>query len=351
MQRYGGISRYFANLNNGLNKQPGFSSSISILYSENEYIKDLNFPLNNALGHRLFSGHNSRIYRWNRRYTNILLKTSKYDIFHPTYYDPYFLGRIKCPFVLTVHDMVHELLPQIFLDAEEVASRKKTLITAANKIIAISEHTKRDITRFYPEAESKISVVHHGYCKTNYGTSALILPEKYVLFVGERWHYKNFLKSIAAISNLFLKDKHLMLVCAGGGPFDKKETALFDELDISAQCMQMNANDAELGQLYREARLFFFPSLQEGFGLPILEAFAADCPVVCSNTASLPEVAGDAAYYFDPEDGPGMINTVEKVLYDSELQVKLKTAGQKRLRSFTFDTCLKNTISVYRSLF
>src|SRR4051812_43974399 len=119
-QRYGGISRYFFNLNKGLNAIPGVSSSIATLYSENEYIKDSSIPLNNGLGRKLFTGHNNRIYRWNRRYSSYKIRQGNFDIFHPTYYDPYFIGDLKKPFVLTVHDMIHELMADQFTDNNDV---------------------------------------------------------------------------------------------------------------------------------------------------------------------------------------------------------------------------------------
>ena len=91
VQRYGGLSRYFADLHTGLNKLPGVNSKIATLYSENEYIKGLALPLNKALGKKLFAGHFGRTYRWNRRYIMLKIRLGNFDVLHPTYYDPYFL--------------------------------------------------------------------------------------------------------------------------------------------------------------------------------------------------------------------------------------------------------------------
>ena len=350
MQRYGGISRYFANLNDGLNKYPGNKSFISALYSENEYIKNTPIPLNNSIGRSLFAGHNNRIYRWNRRYSQLCLRLSSFDVFHPTYFDPYFIQHLKKPFVLTVHDMIYELLPHLFQDAEEIVARKKILIKKADRIISISDHTKNEIVKFYPEVESKISVVHHGYAFADHEIIQLDLPDQYILFIGERWHYKNFIKLVNAVSGLLVKNRDLNLICVGGRSFSEVETSLFQRLGITSQCHQLNATDAELKQIYAQARLFVFPSLQEGFGLPLLEAFSSNCPVVCSNATSLPEIAGEAAIYFNPEDDASIKVAVEKVLYDSSLQQQLRQMGKKRMELFTFDNCLKGTLEVYRSL-
>lgn len=350
MQRYGGISRYFANLNNGINKLPGQSSSISAFYSENEYIKNNGLPLNNALGRRLFNGHMNRIARWNRRYTQQVIKAGNFDVLHPTYYDPYFVPFLNKPFVLTVHDMIHELLPPFASDAEEVKEQKRITIKAADKIIAISENTKRDIIKFYPEAESKIEVVYHGYVPTVSEPITLTLPEKYILFVGERWHYKNFTRLVNALSGLLQKDPELSLLCIGGGAFNESEKALFAKYGIAAKCLQINATDEVLTKAYQRAQLLVFPSLLEGFGLPLLEAFANNCPVVCSNTSSMPEVGGDAARYFDPRDETDIQNAVQKVLYDDALQQRFKAKGLEQLALFSFDTCLQNTVKVYETL-
>jgi glycosyltransferase involved in cell wall biosynthesis len=351
LQRYGGISRYFAGLNEGLNTRPGISSKICALYTENEYIKDLHFLFNNTTGKLLFHGHRNRIIRWNRRFCEWNLKLNNFDIFHPTYYDPYFITQIKKPFIVTVHDMIHESLPQLFADSQLVIAQKKILIEKANALIAISEHTKQAIINCYPHTEAKITVVPHGYILNSaLADAGLALPDKYILFVGERWHYKNFLPFVSAISNLLNGDKQLHLVCAGGGAFTSIEKEVFSKLNFSGQCRQVNATDAELKQLYTRAALFAFPSLQEGFGLPLLEAFANNCPVVCSNSSCFPEIAGDSAEYFNPADSASISGAIEKVLNDGNLSQNLIRKGQQKLQSYTFDKCIDNTIQVYSSL-
>lgn len=353
MQKYGGISRYFANLNHGLNATPGISSSIATLYSENEYLSNEPFFLKNAIGSRLFAGKKDRMYKWNRRFSRWNVRKGNYDVFHPTYLDPYFIKYIKKPFVVTVHDMIYELYPELFdHTAQDIINRKKLLIEKASAVIAISEHTKSDIIKFYPKAESKITVVHHGYALSNSATNEppLTLPKNYILFVGDRWHYKNFQPFVKAIRNLFHADASLNLICAGGGSFSKEELTLFNKLNIEQQCTQMSVTDAGLMQLYGQAKLFVFPSWQEGFGLPVLEAFANNCPVVCSNATSLPEVAGKAALYFDPM-GPGTIRTaVEQVLNSTAIQKECIKRGRQQLSLFTFEACVQNTIKVYQSV-
>lgn len=351
MQKYGGISRYIANLNRGLNTKPGISSSIAALYSENEYVKDKPFILNNSLGKKLLGGKYHKTYKWNRRFSRWSVRLGQYDIFHPTYYDTDFLKDIKKPFVVTVHDMVYELFPDNFSDATEVIAQKKAIITKADAIIAISEYTRRDILRIFPQLESKIHVVHHGYVLgTQQADTGLQHIEMFILFVGQRWHYKNFEGFVKAISPLLQQNHDLYLVCAGGSAFTPEEQVVLEQLNILNQCVQIGASDAELKQLYQKAVLFAYPSQQEGFGLPILEAFANNCPIVCSNNTSMPEVAGNAAEYFDPFDASSILSAVSKVLNDAAYREQLRTNGRQRLKLFSFEACVTNTIKVYRSL-
>jgi glycosyltransferase involved in cell wall biosynthesis len=351
LQKYGGISRYFAGLNKGINTLIGYTSKIAVLYSENEYLKDQQPVLNNVLGHKLFSGKPDLIYKWNKKFSKKYIKFGNYDILHPTYFDTYFIKHNKRPLVITVHDMIYEHQPDLFPDSTHIILYKKEAIKAATAIIAISEHTKQEIINFYPEIKDRISVVHHGYTlDTTTEQVSLTLPAKYILFVGERWHYKNFTDFVRSISALLQLDPVLNLVCAGGEKYSEEELNIFLDLGITEQCIQLNATDAQLKYLYSNARLFVFPSLHEGFGLPLLEAFANDCPVVCSNNTALPEVAGEAAIYFDPLNAVSMKTAVELVLNDTQLQEELKLKGRQRLALFTFDRCVQNTLKVYQSV-
>ncbi|QJD95324.1 glycosyltransferase family 4 protein [Mucilaginibacter robiniae] len=350
LQRYGGISRYFANLNQVINTIPDNSSRIAALYSKNEYLKKYQFPLSNAVGKSLLGSKQKRNYAWNRRYSRWNVRLADYDVFHPTYYDPYFIKYKKKPCVVTVHDMVHELYPEYFADATEMINRKRKVIQQADALIAISEHTRQDIIKVYPELASKITVVYHGYIFNESQPAYLELPEQYILFVGERWHYKNFPLFIQGMAPILKGNQYLNLICAGGGAFNGHEIQLLQSYGIGAQCLQMNVTDSILKQLYAQAQLFVFPSLLEGFGLPLLEAFASGCPVACSDTTAFPEVGGDAAIYFDPQNIEAIKSAVNQILSSIPLQQELKRKGLQQLQRFAFDDCVQNTLKVYQSL-
>jgi glycosyltransferase involved in cell wall biosynthesis len=351
LQRYGGISKYFANLNKEINATPGNSSYVSAVYTENEYLKKDQLLLGNHGGDQIFSGKRDKIYNWNRRYSRWNVRYANYDVFHPTYLDPYFIKYSKKPFVVTIHDMIYEIMPDIFDNPQEIIRRKQMLINKADAILAISEYTKHDILKFYPEAENKISVVHHGIISDTGASPAIkSLTENYILYVGERWLYKNFNKFLLGISPLLQANADLRLICVGGSSFLPNEIELFEQHKIASQCTQTNATESELQQFYHNATLFVFPSLIEGFGLPILEAFAQSCPVVCSDNTCFPEIAGDAAIYFDPISSESIEEAVKRVLYDPVLRNDLKIKGRLRLANFSFAKCVTKTLAVYESL-
>lgn len=350
LQRYGGISRYFANLHSGLNNS-GHQSTITALYSENEYVKYEPFLFNNSIGRKLFAGRQKKYYAWNRRYSRWNVKRGNFDVFHPTFDDPYFIKHLKKPCVVTIHDMVHELYPQYISNAAQVIPRKKAVMEKADAIIAISEFTRQDIIKVYPHIAGKIQVVHHGYWGlSNKAEHNPALPARYILYVGERWHYKNFDTFVTAISPLLEQDRSLNLICAGGKAFTQDELQTFEKLNIATQCRQMDVTDEVLQQLYAQAVLFAFPSLHEGFGLPLLEAFANQCPVICSNSSCLPEVAADAAIYFNPYEPEDIKQAVETVLNNPSLQQEMKQKGTERLSHFTMEACVQNTVRVYQSV-
>lgn len=349
-QKYGGISRYFANLHYGLKATAGVESKLGLLLTHNAYINKKSLPAGGLLEHVI--NKQSRRNKYNKWYCRHLLKQGDYDVFHPTYYNPYFLDLVKKPFVITVHDMIHELYPHYFAPQDPLtAGYKKQVISRADHIIAISACTKRDLQKFYAIPDEKITVIYHGFKMSD--NLAPIAPletnDKYLLFVGDRAGYKNFDLFIKAVAPLLLKHS-LRLICSGGGSFTGTESHLFINLNITDRIQQISASDAELASLYAHAEAFIYSSLYEGFGLPVLEAFNNNCPVIMSNTSSLPEVGGEAALYFDPMSQQSIAAAIDNVISNKTLQSELRTKGKQRLGLFDFDNTLKQTINVYKQV-
>jgi glycosyltransferase involved in cell wall biosynthesis len=352
--RFGGISKYFYNLYKGLSVEDGIEVDLSVIVSNNIYLKDIpNLPYIQFIPSLKFKGQRKILRELNKVYSKYLLK-HKYDLFHPTYYDTYFLNRLNGkPYVLTIYDMIHEIFElDEYFNGYSMLDLKRELAQKAKKVIAISESTKNDIIKYLKISEDKIQVIHLGVKteNTQYQKDLVSLPSQYILFVGRRDKYKNFIFFIKSIRDVLLDNTDLILVCAGGGPIGKKESIIIEELKIKNKILNYDyVNEDSLNYLYQNAVLFVFPSLYEGFGLPVLEAFCNNCPVILSDQSSLPEVGGDAAIYFDPKNEKSIRNTLDKLLGDKILQSKLVEKGNKRIKNFTWDKTCKSTKEVYYS--
>ncbi len=292
-------------------------------------------------------------FAFNTLYTLRERKKLVYDIFHPTYYFPYFHDWSK-PMVITIHDMIPEKFPEDFRGLSMTREWKKIFTNRAEKIIAVSENTKRDIIELYGVKEEKITVIHHGnsFCPEMMEKVDFTKPifQRYLLFVGIRRGYKNFDRMFRAVTPLVKKDLIDGVICVGGGDFEKREQQLIDDLDMSQAVLRYDVSDEELAFLYRNARAFVFPSLYEGFGFPLLEAFASGCPVCCSYGSSFPEVAGDAAYYFDPYSEDSIRESIEKVLTSDAFRQELIIKGKERLQFFSWEKTAQDTKKVYEDV-
>jgi glycosyltransferase involved in cell wall biosynthesis len=345
-QQYGGISRYFYELIKSFNKKNDIDTFVPIIFSNNHYIRNKKgFKHLVLFPNRRVRGKQKFIFLINRIAFLIALQKKDIDIIHPTYFDTYFLKYINNKkLVLTVYDMIHEKFYK-----DEISEKKKLLCERADLIIAISENTKNDLIEIFNIAASKIRVVHlANSLEISYETKINIeLPDKYMLFIGHRGLYKNFDRFITAISKLIQNNKDLYLICGGGHNFNEKEILMLKDLNIDDKVIQLNLNDAMLSSLYKNALLFIFPSLYEGFGMPILESFSCGCPVACSNTSSLPEVAMDGATYFDPMDEVSIYECVRNLLSNDEYKEQLVNNAYKRLESFSWEKTAIKTKEIY----
>jgi glycosyltransferase involved in cell wall biosynthesis len=347
-QRYGGISRYFANLIQVLTGHPDFEYQLGILISENHYIKN-QIPLKKSLGR--FVKSSNKAHRINQYYCEYLLRKNDFDIFHPTYYDPYFLPILKKPLVITIHDMAYEHLPTYFWSQDNLTHNKRLNIERADKIIAISETTKKDLIRYSNIDPSKIEVIYHGIDFTEPVYSEIPnLPKHYLLFVGDRNGYKNFYLFINAFKELETKYPELQIILTGGGNIGISDSEFLNRLKLRDKVSHINATDEELNYLYKHAIAFIYPSLHEGFGLPILEAFKVGCPVILSDTECFKEIAQDAACFFHPFSQEELIVLMEKVLTDSQYRCQLIEKGKTRLKDFPLDQSIQRTLDIYKSL-
>ena len=275
------------------------------------------------------------------------------------------LRRKKMRTVVTIHDLAFKIFPEHFpkKDLHKLNLLTDHAIGNATKIIAISESTKKDILKIYPKVSAeKIAVVHHGFdaklfeCDVSQNVAAEILQtyalesKKYLLYVGAIQPRKNLEILVAAFEQLKKEHPDLKLVLAGARAWNWKETA--DKIASSPHAKDIvetgKISFAQLPVLYQNASVFVFPSLYEGFGIPVLEAFASNVPVICANNSSLPEVGGDGAKYFQANDSNELAGLLEKILNSEELQREMILKGKKQLKNFSWKKCARETLKVIR---
>jgi glycosyltransferase involved in cell wall biosynthesis len=291
----------------------------------------------------------------NRIVTKRLIEMWAPDIVHETYY-----SRTSCVpgntcKVLTVYDMIHEKFPQWGSRWDQSASLKRVAVDRADHVICISESTRKDLLDLYDVDPQKVSVVHLGAESPPDGTDKCVtsggVTRPYLLYVGARPGHKNFIGFLQAFASSRRLSVDFDVVAFGGGGFTPAELQELARLGLdSNRVRQVSGGDELLSQLYICASAFVYPSLYEGFGLPPLEAMGHRCPVISSNTSSMPEVIGDAGEYFDPASGHAMAEAIERVVYSPSRIEELVKNGLKRHASFTWERCASQTLDIYNQL-
>lgn len=356
LQSYGGISRYFARIAQGLSDLEQQVRIFAPLH-RNSYLPTLPKEIVNGRHIRGYPRKTTRLFlAYNQFLARSAIAKWKPDLVHETYYSRRPSAPQRCPAVVTVYDMIHELFPQAFPVTDNTAAKKRTAIDRADHVICISENTKSDLMRLYGTAASKVSVVHLGFDQLAprevSKQTVAVTGRPFLLYVGERSRsYKNFtgfLKAVASSSRL-LGD--FDIVAFGEPQFSAGELKAISSLGFGEhQVRQQSGGDTVLGSFYSAARALVYPSQYEGFGIPPLEAMAHNCPVISSNTSSMPEVIGSAGEYFNPGDTDEMRQVIESVVYSDSRIDALRSAGAERIKAFSWDKCTRQTLGIYQSL-
>lgn len=351
-QEYGGVSRYFYELSRRVAKGKDFSASVvAPLYVTRYFdgggvnVKGMRIPKIRNSG-RIISALNSLA-------APAIIRSEHPAVLHETYfYRRRSLAPRKCRTVLTVFDMIQEKYPDYFLSRDHTTEAKRAAVMRADRVICISANTQRDLIDIFGVAPEKTVVIHLGFSLTNKVESTVSLTESrpFLLYVGLRDRYKNFDTLLIAYSSSTFLRNTFSLVAFGGGRFSAVEVERIRALGLNDSVRQISGDDALLAGLYRQSAAFVYPSLYEGFGIPPLEAMSYDCPVICSNTSSIPEVVGDAACLFDPTDVDAMRAAIELVVGSPKYRSDLVKRGRERIQHFSWDRTAKETVEVYREL-
>ena len=353
-QSYGGISRYFVRLAEQL---LALQVDVNVLapFHVNKYLYELPGVYVHGLRLGSFPPRTLRFFvELNRQISALWMQRLKPDLLHETYYSQKpVINKIKAR-ILTVYDMIHEKFPSEFGSNDTTSGFKRIAVTRADHIICISHSTKKDLCELFGVPSEKVSVVHLGFEHFNKGLvnkKVIKTNRPYLLYVGIRRGYKNFESTLIAIATSPQIREKFDLIAFGGGQFSTEELLLLSTLGFTSSTVkQVDGDDLLLGELYSSASAFIYPSLYEGFGLPLLEAMAHSCPVITSNTSSLPEVAGPAAQYFDPTDIQDQSKAIQAVLFNEKRRVELISSGRKRLDLFSWERCASETLDVYKQV-
>jgi glycosyltransferase involved in cell wall biosynthesis len=226
----------------------------------------------------------------------------------------------------------------------------------ADCIIAISANTKKDLVNHFKIAPEKIKVIYLGNSLAQKDIDAQVQINSsntpYLLYIGSRkGQHKNLKLFAQAMGQVLREEKELNIIFGGGGAFSKEEELLFDEIGIREKVSYAPIHgDQSLIALYKNAALFVYPSLYEGFGLPVLEAFSCGTPCVISEGSSIQEVGEKAAVYFNPTDTDSISSSVMNTYRNEKKQKELIQAGYERSKKFSWDIMLEETINTYKSL-
>lgn len=276
-----------------------------------------------------------------------------WDIYHSTLYRRMPLVRARRT-VATNHDCTQERFPELFRDNGRVVRAKRKLYQRADRVICVSESSRRDLLEFYDIGRDQTCVIYQGVpqllrCSEQAGEFIERIRRRYLLHVGARYAYKNFDGLLEAYAGGgFAKDFDLVVI--GGGEFAQAEQERIRTLGIQKNVMHWKyASEAVLAEAYSRAALFVSPSRYEGFGLPPLEALTLGCPVLASNSASVPEICGDCACYFNPAIPGDLERGIRDALNDPEREQRL-LKGFKRSSRYNWQKNAADTLGVYESL-
>lgn len=349
LQKAGGISKYWSKLSSNIRSADlvnlqGKGAEQNVFYSNGQKTIINDYPLPLSI----------------RRYLPVL-KYIDCDIFHSSYYRTPLLINKKAKQVVTVHDFMYEFFDSGLKKDIHIWQKKRAMLRA-DAIICVSEHTKKDLIKLYPEVNKNILyVVPNGADeeflslpkKLNFITinDTILYKNQFLLYVGNRMGCKNFefIFQLLSESN-YIKDKKLKLVCVGGGKFSDEEISRFKKLNYMDNAFNVNNIDnKKLNDFYNSAYVLLFPSTYEGFGIPALEAQKAGCPVIYAKTSSLPEVIVYEELGFELDN----ISEAEEklvLLNNNEFKKNIIEQGIEHATKLSWENSAEMTMNIYKKL-
>ncbi|MGX3010786.1 GDP-mannose 4,6-dehydratase [Helicobacter sp. 23-1044] len=338
MQFVGGISRYIFEL--FIRNE---NAKIPLLYSENLY-------LNKNKKTKDFRGKVRLISALNELHERFVAKNI-FDIYHISYYKKTPNRPKGAVFIVSVYDMIHEIYANsYFKNDSKTSALKRANCESCDGIIAISHTTKRDLIKFFGIDENKIRVIYLGHSLQKSQNLPQNLPQNYILFVGTRGGYKNFATFARAMVEIIAFNPQITALCVGT-EFSSDEINFLQSLKIKEHFVAIQAKEDELYSIYKNALCFVFPSFYEGFGIPILESFFAECLAILSDIEVFREIAGDCAIYFNPNDAHSIANAILEGIQNENLKARKILHAKERLEMFSWESAYKQTIEFYNEVY
>lgn len=355
-------------------------SSLFKSFPANEYyllapkVTELFDPPRKTNIHVLKPRHQSSLLRaaWRSKGVTKELEHLKMDIYHGLSHEiPIGIQHTSIKSVVTMHDLIFERYPEhySFIDNHIYRTKFSYACKHSNHIIAISQQTKQDLIDIYKISESKITVCYQS-CDERYSTissdeeqaatkAKYDLPNQYFLFVGSVIERKNLLLVCKAMAMLKGKLDIPLVVVGNGKSYLQKVKNYINKEQLSTQVIFLSEHSkaadiwdiGELPTIYQASLGLIYPSIFEGFGLPVLEGLCSRIPVITSEVSSMPEAGGDAAYYIDPGDAENLADAMFKVVTDSSLRESMIAKGIVHALKFSQEACAAQVMQVYQSLF
>lgn len=305
--------------------------------------------------HRIFRNY------WRSFYLSRQLQKDHIEIYHGLTHElPYHFPKKHVRSVVTIHDLIFLRLPHLYRMLDRTIYEKKFRYSCevSDRIVAVSRQTAEDIVEFFGICPEKIDVVYQG-CNPVFNTEIsliekeilrmkYLLPKSFILYVGTIEERKNLLTLIKALH--FGKIDMPLVVIGKPTPYLNKVIEFIERHSLINIIFCDIVQNQDLPGIYQMADLFVYPSIFEGFGIPILEALYSRVPVITSRGSSLTEVGGTYTIYIDPNNVEEMAAAIKKVLYDRDLQEKMITEGYQHARNFDPEKVTTNIMQVYKML-
>jgi glycosyltransferase involved in cell wall biosynthesis len=350
-----GISRYFVELASRLCKFPDVQLKIVAPINRSPFLSEQigRFPTLgiDLVGARMAPILPDRLVRFInellfREYARFAIP----DIVHETYYARARSAPKTSKIVTTVHDTIPERVPDLYPNLTLYHAERQKILSRADWLICVSESTRKDLLQLYDVDPMRVSVAPLASSLLPSKEGAINIGAHYFLHVGNRFPHKNFGRIIRAFGDAELHRTH-KIVSFTSTRWSEEELSEMRKAGVPESAMvTVGGDDTLLARYYAGADALIFPSLYEGFGIPLVEAMRVGCPIVTSNISSMPEVVGNAAIYVDPKDSSSIAVALSLVASSLETRSRLIAAGRAQSLKFSWDRCAVETYAVYKNL-